>query len=78
MTSSGRHIPTRANLAPLPEVANLPSLWQTVGMTNQATSQQPRPQHREDHKVQKLVQRIEAKLAAQAKIVREKSAPSKN
>ena len=40
-------------------------------MTNQ-TNQPPQPQqHREDYKVQKLVERIEAKIALQAKAVRE-------
>jgi hypothetical protein len=38
---------------------------------NQPTTQQQRPHYREDQKVQKLVQRIEAKLALQAKAIRE-------
>jgi hypothetical protein len=45
-------------------------MWQTVAMTNQPTTQQPRT-HREDYKVQKLVERIETKLALQAKAARE-------
>jgi len=44
-------------------------------MTNQTTNQSANPrqrsQQREDYKVQKLIERIEAKLALQAKAIRE-------
>jgi hypothetical protein len=47
-------------------------------MTSQPNQHTNRP-HREDYKVQKLVERIEAKLALQAKAIREASqASSKN
>jgi len=62
-----------------PQVAKMPSLWQTLRMTNQQTNQQQPSRLREDHKVQKLIERIETKLALQAKAVREASqASSKN
>jgi hypothetical protein len=57
--------------SPASRVANVIDLWQTVAMTNQQTSQPIHPQHREDYKVEKLMKRIEAKMALQAKAVRE-------
>jgi hypothetical protein len=54
------------------------SVWQTVGMTNQQSNQQPRPQHREDYKVQALIARIEKKIALQAKAARKANQASAN
>jgi hypothetical protein len=44
-------------------------------MTNQPNQQRP---HLEDYKVQKLVERVEAKLALQAKTMREASQTTSN
>jgi hypothetical protein len=51
----------------VPQLVNLPGVWQTVGMTKKREF----PQHREDRKVQKLVERIVQQQALQAKAVGE-------
>jgi hypothetical protein len=48
-------------------------------MISQQIKQQPLSRHREDRKVEQLVKRIEAKIALQAKAIREANqASSKN
>jgi hypothetical protein len=47
-------------------------------MTTQPDQQERPHSRREDHKVQKLVERVEAKLALQAKTIREAQTNLKN